>query len=499
MTPVLNPVLPAAPLAATGVTAYVFALMGLIYLTLWWRDREAGMASLGLAALAAALFYAADAMGLNLPRGPHFNPPNWASLVLQVAIVAWALGLARYLGLRPGWRQPLVPLLLLPNIALGFLHLAQLPLPMPRLWGNVAMTVVFLGMAGLAWRARLREPGAGHGLIALAIVSMPLSSWLLALTQSQAVYLRYLAIPAFLLFFLVLLTVSLLRRRLALEVEVARRRAAEEALHELNATLEARIAQRTADLDEMVAGLESFNRSISHDLRGPLGGMEGLAQMGRDSLNQGHTDSARRMFGAIELQARHSHQLVASLLDLAHVGDGELHRAPVALGPLVREVIDQCRQNGGVPEKTEFVLRSLPTVLADANLLRPVLLNLVGNACKFSGQRTAPRVEIGSTRSGQALTVFVRDNGAGLDAATADELFQPFKRQHGNRFQGHGVGLSIVRRAVERHGGKVWAEGAPGAGATFYFTLPDALMPSDSALPPAQTTAPAEPAGSLGH
>jgi signal transduction histidine kinase len=471
--------LPATPLSlpplmtATSLAAFLFAMFGLIYLALWWRDRERGLLGLGTAALLVAVFYAADAMGLNAPRGVRIQAPVWVSLLLQTTIVSWALGLARYLGEAPSWQRPLVPLLLLPNVLLGTLVLfGWQP---PRLWGNVALTSVFVGMAWLSWRARLREPGAGHGLIAASLVLMPVYSLVIALSHVEPMYLRYLAVPPLMVFFLTLLTVSLQRRRRALEAEVQRRSRAEKALAAMNDSLERLVAQRTADLHDMVAGLESFNRSVSHDLRGPLGGIEGLASLAAQAINRDEPDTARRMLAAIEGQARSSRELVGALLELARVGDSALQRSEVSLATLTREVIAEWQGHAGDAQQPCFVLGDLPLVQADPGLLRPALANLIGNACKFSQQATAPRVEVASRWREGILTVEVRDNGVGFSAEAATRLFHPFQRLHGKDFAGHGVGLSIVRRAVERHGGQVWAEAQPGQGARFFFTLPQAV------------------------
>lgn len=468
-------------LTASGLTAYMLILLGCVHVALWWRNREPGMLAMGAAGVLIGVFYGADALQLNVPNSGHFRAISWSGAAMQIAVFCWTWGMAQYLGLKPGRQQPLVPLLLVPNVLLGLLQLGQFPVA--RHWGNVALTVVFVGMAVVAWQARQREKGAGLGLIAASILFLPISSWCLLVIDARVVYLRYVVVPALLLMYLVQLTVIMRRRRRALEAEVARRREAESAVNELNATLETRIAERTADLNNLVAGLESFNRSVSHDLRGPLGGIENLAQIGRTSLQRGDADATGRMLEAIEQQARHSHELVAALLDLARVNAAELQRGPVSLHDLVGSVIQQCRLSGGVPEHTEFQLLNLTRVHTDAALVRLVLTNLIGNACKFSAASRPPQVEVSAHRNGLDLTVQVRDNGVGLNPQ-ASGLFQPFQRLHDTLFQGHGVGLSIVRRAVARLGGEVWVQSQPGQGATFAFSLPGAVPPSEGDASP---------------
>jgi len=277
-----------------------------------------------------------------------------------------------------------------------------------------------------------------------------------------------------LFFGITLLTVSLLRRRRALEAEVERRSVAETALHDVNHNLEATVAARTAELEELVAGLEGFNRSVSHDLRGPLGGIAGLARLASDAVGHGDLAMVQRSLTAIAAQADTSTKLIGALLQLAHVGDAKLSRRTVALEDLTRDVIAQLRLGQAGATTAQWVIGNLPEVEADADLLRPVLVNLIGNAVKFARDAHPPIVRIDASVGAEEVTVHVSDNGVGFPPEAAPQLFQPFMRLHGRRFEGHGIGLSIVRRAVERHGGRVWAESRPDEGAAFHFTLPKA-------------------------
>ncbi len=242
----------------------------------------------------------------------------------------------------------------------------------------------------------------------------------------------------------------------------------------LYASLERKVAQRTAELQDLVSGLESFNRSISHDLRGPLGGIAGLATLAGEALERGDDSVARRVLPTIARQAGASARLVAALLALARVGDAQLHRQPVEIAALVREALDQFAQAEPDQALPLVTVNEVPTVFADVELLRPVMVNLLGNAIKFVRGRPAPHIEVSGRLDEHEVTVSVCDNGIGFESEAAQALFQPFTRLHGKAFEGHGVGLSIVRRAVERHGGRVWARSAPEQGACFYFTLPRA-------------------------
>jgi signal transduction histidine kinase len=271
---------------------------------------------------------------------------------------------------------------------------------------------------------------------------------------------------------LTLLTVSLLRRRRALEAEVVRRSAAEAELTALNASLEQVVEQRTTDLRSMVEGLESFNRSVSHDLRGPLGGISGAARLADDALQRGDDTLARRVLPHIADQAENSTRLVAALLSLAQVGDMALRLQVVDLRRMVTEVVDQLTLEQGGQKMPQIEINPLPQVNADPELLQRVLVNLIGNAIKFTRNGDPGLIEIGATRTSAEIEVFVRDDGVGFESDAAAKLFTPFARLHGAGFAGHGVGLSIVRRAVERHGGRVWAESELGQGAVFRFSLP---------------------------
>jgi signal transduction histidine kinase len=268
------------------------------------------------------------------------------------------------------------------------------------------------------------------------------------------------------------MTTALLRAQRQAQRELAQRKAAQAELQQLNASLEDRVQHRTAELRDLVAGLESFNRSVSHDLRGPLGGIAGVSRLATEALERGDIASADRLCRAITAQAESSQRLVEALLVLARMEDAQVARQPVALGELVDEVVQQLRLSEPALAQPAVAIEPLPVVQADPMLVRQVFANLIGNALKFSRSAAAPRVEVGAQlREDGSAVLYVRDNGVGFDPSQLHRLFQPFERLHGGRFPGHGVGLSIVRRVVERHGGRVWAEGAAGQGATFYFTL----------------------------
>jgi len=165
-------------------------------------------------------------------------------------------------------------------------------------------------------------------------------------------------------------------------------------------------------------------------------------------------------------------QLIDALLNFSRVGRQELARAPVDLSALAENVVSELRQTQG-PVAVEVVLTPLPPTHGDAALLRNVLINLIGNAFKFSANRAHPKVEIGAQRDGPEVTYYVKDNGVGFDMQYAGKLFGVFQRLHRpDEFEGTGVGLALAQRIIQRHGGRIWAEGKVNEGATFFFTLP---------------------------
>ena len=459
-----------APISATLMAAFVLATLALVFVALARRDREPGLAWLSAGFALAASWYAFEAA--QPPVDPLLDTPGerlWAAVLIS-AVVAMSLGVIDYLGAgRPrgrAWWLLLPPLATLVPLMLGF--------DVPRLVANLGTMVCYIGLAALAFHRARDEPGHGHVLLGLTLLAVPATFVALLALHAVPGHYRVLGVMPTLFFGMTLLTVSLLRRRRALEAEVARRAAAEQALQLANHTLEATVQARTQALEELVSNLEGFNRSVSHDLRGPLGGIAGLARLASDALGTGDLDMVRRSLAAISSQADTSTKLIGALLQLARVADARIAPRTVALEALTRDVIAQLQLAPGDAAKAQWIVGRLPDVQADADLLRPVLVNLITNALKFSRDAHPPIVRIEASVDDGEVTVHVRDNGVGFEAGAAGQLFEPFMRLHGRWFEGHGIGLSIVRRAVERHGGRVWAEAEPDHGAAFHCTLPKA-------------------------
>jgi signal transduction histidine kinase len=238
--------------------------------------------------------------------------------------------------------------------------------------------------------------------------------------------------------------------------------------------LEAQVAQRTKALEGTNAELESFSYSVSHDLRAPLRAIHGFARILLEDHNAKLEPEAQRLLGVIDQNTRRMGQLIDDLLAFSRLGRTDLTTGPVDMKELAQIVADEVkRADTGRNGSLEIRIDPLPPARGDRGLLRQVMSNLLQNAAKFTRGKTNAQIEVGSRPDGGQTVYYVKDNGAGFDGRYADKLFGVFQRLHSTEeFDGTGVGLAIVKRIVQRHGGRAWAEGQVGQGATFYFTLP---------------------------
>ncbi|MEO6569421.1 MAG: PAS domain S-box protein, partial [Opitutaceae bacterium] len=272
--------------------------------------------------------------------------------------------------------------------------------------------------------------------------------------------------------------------------DISAQKAAQEEIRLLNQELEHRVARRTAQLEAVNKELEAFSYSVSHDLRAPLRHIDGFA-----SLLVKHTagtldEKGQRFLDTISRAARQMGQLIDDLLSFSRMGRAPMNAHEIDHATLVADVIREGNFPANYP-LVEWTIGDLAPVHADAAMLRQVWSNLISNAAKYSSKVPKPRIEIGTLPSSagaeaspatEGQTFFIRDNGVGFDMTYADKLFRVFQRLHSpTEFEGTGIGLANVHRIISRHGGRTWAEGQVGHGATFYFSLPEPSSASNLA------------------
>jgi light-regulated signal transduction histidine kinase (bacteriophytochrome) len=232
------------------------------------------------------------------------------------------------------------------------------------------------------------------------------------------------------------------------------------------------VKERTAQLEAVNKELEAFSYSVSHDLRAPLRGIDGFSQALLEDYHDKLDEEGRHYLQRVRHGAQRMGQLIDDLLRLSRVSRAEVIRQRVDLSDLSRRILRELAE--AHPERSaQVTVASGLTVEADPRLLAIALENLLANAWKFTAPRPEAVIEVGKDEVEGEPVFWVRDNGAGFDMAYVSKLFSAFQRLHSSeQFEGTGIGLAIVHRIIRRHGGRIWAEGRPGEGATFRFTLP---------------------------
>jgi signal transduction histidine kinase len=374
-------------------------------------------------------------------------------------------------------------IVLLALVAYGYGNVSLL-LPFPRrpLAFHTLLALLALSAGILTARPRrglvalLRSPRIDGVMIRRllpAAVGMPVAvGWLVMEGQRMGWYpaglnAAYYTIVIVVLFTLLVLVTASTLRRIDLQ-----RLEAEREIQTLNAELELRVVRRTAELEVANHELEAFSDSVSHDLRAPLRHVQGYLSLLEKEVEGHLTEKSRRYLSIVANAGRKMNQLIDDLLSFSKMGRTSLREtlvAPADLVEAVRQELELVTRGRNI----RWVIAPLPVAKGDPAMLKQVFANLLGNAVKYSRGRDPAEIEVGCAgEENGRLVIYVRDNGVGFDMTYADKLFGVFQRlHHAEEFEGTGVGLATVRRIINRHGGRIWAESRPGAGAAFFFTL----------------------------
>jgi PAS domain S-box-containing protein len=253
--------------------------------------------------------------------------------------------------------------------------------------------------------------------------------------------------------------------------DITERKQSEEAIQELNKSLELKITERTSELQEAIKDLEAFSYSVSHDLRSPLRIITGYAKLLMSDHEKDLNEEGKEFVHTILDNSKRMGQLIDDLLNFSRMGRKAVYKSPTDINYMVGCIISDLRRTDDTITKN-IIIHELAPAYCDLALIKQVWINLISNAIKYSGKKTNPIIEIGSISLTNETVYYIKDNGAGFDMKFAKNLFTVFKRLHDRAdFDGMGVGLALAHRIIKMHEGRIWAEAEVEKGATFYFTL----------------------------
>jgi signal transduction histidine kinase len=490
--PVLSPMGPR--------TAFCFAFSGLALWLLAKENKNNPRYRFGQGCAALVIAASVLALGLSWSESfsnavsPLLNPPGVtvfsARMPTATALAFLALGVALLLlntefrGVRPAeflsFAAVLIVVLALVAYGYGFVSLFQTPVRRPLAIHTLA---AFLSLSfgilmsrrhvGLMSLATSFDSGGVmlRRLLPAAVLIPGLVGWLITQGERAGLYPGALNLAYYTLAIVVVFGTLVWFTAGSLHRIDARRREAEQQIRRLNAELEQRVLDRTAQLEIANRELESFSYSVSHDLRAPLRAIDGFSRIVMEDYGDRLEKEGKEQLKRVRDASQRMGQLIDDLLNLARVTRHQIRRDTVDLSSVANAIVLDI-QRSDPDRRIQVAIEPELRVHADSNLCRIVLDNLISNAWKFTRKKPDAHIAVGAIQQQDKVAYFVRDNGAGFDMAYADKLFGAFQRLHGpSEFEGTGVGLATVQRIVHRHGGRIWAESAVNQGACFYFTL----------------------------
>lgn len=403
---------------------------------------------------------------------------GWMRIEMQLLLFG-ALSFPSACAMMVGLKEYFEPGLMRPFHGFALLNVGCLSLFALLLWGTdfwhfsaslvIALISSYLSLWLISkWR---QDRWSGPLVMAAMLTGIP-ATFLLGVSADLSIYdFRQLIVYPAALIYIGVLVLLVIHDAQTLERELHERRRAESAYRTLAQNLEQQVAERTASLSAVVDSLRNFAGMISHDLRAPLRNTLGLSRAASESLLDGNLSEVAMLLQRIERESSRGAEMVQDLLSLTQVEESALRLIDVDLNELLKEVIDSMKVQ--YPEAGHIIqCERLPSVVVDPSLIRHAFTNLLSNALKFGVDKRGLSITVKTEPTQTGWRISVHDNGPGFDPAQKDRLFKAFERLAPAFTEGTGLGLTIVRRVIERHDGKVGAESLPGEGATFWFELP---------------------------